>query len=400
MVLSPLFAAPHRPLFLAGMTQALLAMGLWLVDVGARYAGLWPPPAWPLPPSWFHACLLLFGVFPFFVFGFILTAGPRWQGLPDTPPAVFRPAAALLASGWFLADLGLAVPGLMTPGLALALAGWIWALKFIWHIVRVTDQERGHILPMALALTLGAGGLACLTLLVGFGAPWAGGTAIALGLWGFLLPVFVIVIHRMLPFFSSGAIRGYVVHRPYWALSLLLTVSLLHGVTALVGLAEWTWPADLAAAFTAWRLTWLWRLRDSFAARIVAVLHVGFAWCGFGFLLFALHGLTVALGGSGLGFAPIHALTIGFFSSTAIGMGSRVTLGHSGKPVAGDAVMWGAFWALQGAAVLRIAGEFLVLPGILNLTFLAALLWFGAFAAWAAKYAPNFWRPRADGRAG
>ncbi|MDK9724688.1 MAG: NnrS family protein [Sterolibacteriaceae bacterium MAG5] len=400
MIWRTVLAAPHRPLFLAGIVQALVAMGIWLIDVGGRYAGLWQAPVLPLPPPWLHASMLLFGVFAFFVFGFILTAGPRWQGMPDTPPGVFRPAGLLMAAGWFIADIGLMVPGLLGPGLALAMAGWAVALRFIWRVALGTDQERRHILLMATALTLGLGGLSCLAVFAAGGPPVLGAAAVALGLWGFLLPAFAIVIHRMLPFFSSGAIRGYVVHRPFWALAVVLAASGLHGIAALADAATWIWPADLAAAVAALRLTWLWRLRESFAARIVAVLHVGFAWCGIGFALLTIHGLLLWAGGTGLGQAPVHALTIGFFSSTVVGMGSRVTLGHSGKPVAGDGVMWGAFWMLQLAAVLRITGEFVVLPGILSPTFLAALLWLCAFGAWAAKYAPNLWRPRADGRSG
>lgn len=400
MRLDVLFAAPHRPMFLAGVVQALFAMGFWLVDVGGRFAGLWPAPGWALPAPWLHAASLLFGAFPFFVFGFILTAGPRWQGLPETPVHVFRPAALLMATGWLVADIGLFWPPLMAPGMVVASAGWAVALRHLWGIVATTDQERIHIASMSVALTLGVAGLAAFAVFAGWGPPETGAAAVVVGMWGFLLPAFVIVLHRMLPFFSSGAIRGYVVHRPYWALAVILGASALHGLAGAAGLAAWSWPADLAGAAAAFRLTWLWGWRASFVSRIVAVLHVGFAWCGIGFALSAIHGLAVALGWHGLGNAPVHALTLGFFSSTVIGMGSRVTLGHSGKPVVGDAVMWGAFWALQLAAVLRILGEFLPMPGPLNPIFLSAALWLGAFGVWAAKYAPNLWRPRADGRPG
>jgi uncharacterized protein involved in response to NO len=40
------------------------------------------------------------------------------------------------------------------------------------------------------------------------------------------------------------------------------------------------------------------------------------------------------------------------------------------------------------------------LPGAYSLMWLSSLLWLGAFALWAARYAPAFWRPREDGKGG
>jgi uncharacterized protein involved in response to NO len=395
-----LLAAPHRLLFLAGVAQAILVMSFWLVHVGARHAGLWTPNAWPMPAPWLHALMLSYGVFPFFIFGFILTAGPRWQGAPETPSRVFVPASVLMAGGWLLADAGLLLPMLLPVGLAIALVGWLIAVRFLWQVASADDGERRHIVLVAAALSAGALGLAAFAVAAAAGVPVFAVSAITLGLWGMLLPVFLVVTHRMLPFFSSGMIRGYVVRQPFWALATLLAASALHGALAFGGSAQWTWLVDLPAFATATYLTLAWRLRDSFVATILAVLHVGFAWVSIAFALFAWHSLSLLLGSGGLGLAPLHALTLGYFSSVAIGMGSRVTLGHSGRPVAGDVAMATAFVALQLAACLRIAGEFFILPGMFNLSFLAALAWLGAFGLWSATYAPRLWRPRADGRPG
>lgn len=394
-------AAPHRVMFGTGVVQALVLMGLWVVDIGARHAALWPVLAWPLPPPWLHALSAIYGLFAFFIFGFILTAGPRWLSQPDTPANVFRPAFALLAGGWLLADMGLFLPFLLPVGLALALAGWLVVLRFLWQLVdRAAPGNRRHIALVAAAFSLGALGLASFLALAANGPVWLGPLAIALGLWGYLLPVFATVIHRMLPFFSSGTIRDFPQQRTWGALATILIGGLVHGALSLVGAPAWTWLADLPVAAAALRLTILWRLPDSFAARILAVLHVGFAWLSVAFGLFGLHSLLLLSGASGLGLAPMHALTIGFFSSILLGMATRVTLGHSGLPITGSVFMWASFWALQFAAVLRMMGEFVILPGVLNLSFLAALVWLAVFGAWAAHYAPAYWRPRADGQPG
>lgn len=394
-VLTMLLAAPHRGLFAAGMAQGLLAMSWWVIDLTGRYGGRGALVSWPLPPSWLHALMLCFGVFAFFIFGFILTAGPRWQKQPDTSPAVFRPTVLLMATGWLVADLGLFIPTLLPAGLLLALAGWVVAAWFLWRLVLRGAGDRMHIGLMATVQTAGASGLLCFALLAAGGPGWLGPLAIALGVWAYLLPVFMIVIHRMLPFFSQGVIRGFQPRRPAWALYLMLAGSVAHGLLAHLELPAWTWLADLPVAIAAIRLTVLWRLIDSFADRILAVVHVAFAWVGIGFSLLAASSLLLLADLPGFGLAPLHALTIGFVSSALVGMASRVTLGHSGRPIAGDGVMWACFWTMQAVAVLRVASEFWVAAHPL-----VALLWLLAFARWAWHYAPAYWRPREDGQPG
>ena len=77
-VWASLSAAPHRLFFLAGAIQSMLALLLWTSLLAGRLLG--HAPALPMPPAWLHAWLLLFGMFPFFVTGFTLTAIPNWLG--------------------------------------------------------------------------------------------------------------------------------------------------------------------------------------------------------------------------------------------------------------------------------------------------------------------------------
>lgn len=391
-----LMAAPHRGFFAAGVVQGLLAMALWVFDLAARAWGFWSPIAWPLPPSWVHSLMLLYGVFGFFVFGFILTAGPRWQKQGETPPIVFRPAVVLMAGGWVLADIGLvtAMNWALALGLVVALAGWSVATAFLWRLT-IRSSGRMHIGLMATAHTAGACGLMAFGILAAGGSLRLGPLAIGLGLWAYILPVFVTVLHRMLPFFSQGTIPNFEPRRPIWALVAILAGSVGHGLLVQLDLARWTWLFDLPAAGAALTLTVLWRFRESFVNTLLAVLHVAFLWAGIAFALLGVDSLLTLAGVGGLGLAPVHAMTLGFMSSAMVGMASRVTLGHSGLPIVGDATMWGCFWVMQLAALLRIAGEWLPVlnPG-------AALLWLLAFAVWGARYAPAYWKPRADGEPG
>lgn len=395
------FVAPHRVMFLSGLVQALLAMLFWIAELGARHLGIGPAPAWPLlasfPASWLHALSMLAGVFPFFVFGFILTAGPRWQGAGDLAQRHFLPAFALLAGGWLLVWASLLLPFLLLPGLAFVLSGWVVVAVTLTQVAARPGIEREHICAVAVATWLGAAGVVACLLAIDHGAEWMQ-RGITLVLWGFLLPVFITVAHRMLPFFTASATRGYVLHRPAWALRVLLVASLGHGALTLAELPQWRWLADFPAAGTAVYLSWLWWSRSAIDNRMLAVLHVSFAWLAPAFIFFAVQSVTWALSPGFAGQAPLHALALGFFASMLVGMVTRVTLGHSGRPVAADSTMWRAFLIMQAAAAVRIAGEVLAFAAWLNTV--AALLWLLAFAIWAVRYAPAFWRPRADGKPG
>jgi uncharacterized protein involved in response to NO len=215
-----------------------------------------------------------------------------------------------------------------------------------------------------------------------------------------LLPVFLTVAHRMLPFFTSSAVRGYVVHRPAWVLRVLLGASVAHGALSMLGRPQWLWLVDLSAMLAAGRLSWLWWSRAAIDNRMLAVLHVAFAWLAPAFALFVVQSLLWTAMPGLLGQAPLHALTLGFFASMLLGMASRVTLGHSGQAVAADEVMWRAFCMMQGAAILRVVSELPALPGKQLVMWVSSVLWLGAFALWAVRYAPALWRPRSDGRPG
>jgi uncharacterized protein involved in response to NO len=398
------FSAPHRVMFLSGAVQALMVMAFWSLELGGRSAGLWQAPAWPLltlfPAFLLHALLISCGVFPFFVFGFILTAGPRWQGAGELSQREFLPVFFLLASGWLLVWVALLLPQLLIAGLALVLGGWSVVARILLRIALHRTTEREHIIFVTLACWLGTAGLgAFLLFAVGGEVLWAR-LGISLTVWGFLLPVFLTVAHRMLPFFTASAVSGYVLHRPAWALRALLGLSLAHGVLVFLEHRQWLWLPDSAVMFIAAWLTRLWWSRAAITNRMLAVLHISFAWLVPAFALSALQSLLHGVFPGFLGQAPLHALAIGFFASMLLGMASRVTMGHSGRPVAADEVMWRAFCTMQAAALFRVVSELPSLPGARALMWLSSLLWLAAFALWAWRYAPACWRPRADGKPG
>ncbi len=395
-----LFAAPHRPMFLAGAVQTVLTFIPWLWELLAR-TGLVAGPAWPWPPGWVHGLWAAYGIFPFFVFGFLLTAMPRWQGLPDTPGEAARRPWLLLVSGWLVFDIGLLIthPALRIGGLALVLTGWLLALRLLHPVAFKPGGGRQHPATAWLALAAGALGLIAWLGFAVIDDPRLARIGIAIGLWWLLAPLFMVVSHRMIPFFSASALPKYEPVRPDWALYVLVGASVVHGLLASADLAAWTWPTDLAAAGTAFWLSWKWQFRRSFAVRLLAMLHIGFLWLGIAWLLAGVQGVLHAVGVATLGLAPLHAMSVGFFATMTLAMVSRVTLGHSGRPLVADSLTWRLALGLHAVAALRVLAD-IVPVGHALLLVIAGTGWLAVFLPWATRLVPVYLSRRADGRPG
>ena len=99
-----------------------------------------------------------------------------------------------------------------------------------------------------------------------------------------------------------------------------------------------------------------------------------------------------------LGRGPAHALFVGFFGSVLVAMVTRVTQGHSGRPLHMPPAAWFAFGALQLVAVVRIAAEFS--PDPMRWMTVAAVGWLLALAPWVLRIGRIYVTPRVDGKPG
>jgi uncharacterized protein involved in response to NO len=405
-----LFSAPHRLAFFAGAVALALTALWWLAVLGARALG-WAV-TWAVAPAATHGLTLSLAFMPLFMAGFLFTAGTRWLGLPDVEArTLLRPLLAM-ALGWALALPGfhLAAP-LAGAGLALVAAGWVAVLlRFVRLIVASRVPDRLHARAVAAAGSIGALAMAVAAVAVGSGQTDFARAAAQLAIWGFLAPVFAIVSHRMLPFFTASALPFVAAWRPDWLLTVMLCALGLTALAEVGAVLWWPLPAALHGALALLQLPvggwllWLalrWGLLHSLKVRLLAMLHGGFVWLGIAFTLAGASHALVAWRGeaASLGLAPLHALTMGYLGATLIAMITRVTAGHSGRPLAADDVVWALYLVLQAAVVLRVAvALWPALP--FAFTVLAAAGWAFACAGWAWRYGGWLGRPRVDGRPG
>jgi uncharacterized protein involved in response to NO len=395
-------SAPHRVMFFAGALQTALVMLLWLAELLGRAALWWPTLPMVLPSMLVHTFLMLYGVFPFFIFGFLLTVYPRWMGGPVVPTTRYIASFALLSCGMLLFYAGLFISRrLLVLALAAQLIGWGLVLYSLLAVYRQARNRGPHERLLNLALLTAMIGILCFLYGVVTGSGLAFQLARELGLWLFLLPVVFTVGHRMIPFFSQSALINYIMVRPSWGLPVMVVCAAAHVVLEVSGLTVWRFLADAPLAAAALHHSWVWQFRRSFHARLLAMLHIAFLWLGIGMTLYTVQSLVLFVTGTDLlGRAPLHALGIGFFTGMVVAMASRVTLGHSGRALEANDLTWRVLFGVNIAAVMRIVAEFL--PGTLGNTFsvLAALTWLVSFLLWNWLYAPMYLYQRLDQKPG
>jgi uncharacterized protein involved in response to NO len=95
-----------------------------------------------------------------------------------------------------------------------------------------------------------------------------------------------------------------------------------------------------------------------------------------------------------------HALTVGAIGGLTIGMMTRTSRGHTGRPLHAGRAERLCYVAIQFAALTRVILP-LALPS-LNLYAIvgSGLLWSLAFAVFTFTYWPILSRPRLDGKPG
>lgn len=394
-----LTAAPHRLMFFAGAGNVLLAMVWWTFWlINAR----WPVvnmPQLAIPAGWMHALIMQYQVLPSFIFGFLLTVFPRWMDLPAFSRWHYVPVGFGLLAGQALTLASLfGFEHLLFMGWLLTLAGWLTGASYLAMLLWRDPNTTWHAISAFIALLFGLIGIGLVFVyLFSRDVHWMF-ASIKFGGFGLLLPVYFTVCHRMLPFFAGTALPGYRVIRPMWALALFWLLAMLHLGMELTHSYAWLWLTDLPlAVLSAW-LLWHWWPRQRMPA-LLAVLMLGFAWLPIAALLYGLQSLWLQNAGEFiLGRAPAHALFIGFFGSLLVAMVTRVTQGHSGRPLQLGNTAAFAFITVQIVAVIRLGAE-LVSDALLWHS-AAGLLWLLAFLPWAVRSLWIYLTPRADGQPG
>jgi uncharacterized protein involved in response to NO len=388
-------------MFFAGATNVLLAMTWWAAwSVGVR----WPSThALAMPsvyPGWLHAFVMQYQMLPSFIFGFLLTTFPKWTKQPELARWRYVPVGLAMIAGQLITLAGaLGSHHAIVVGVALTIVGWTFALAALVPIVIREQATTWHARSCVAALGLGYAGLLAFGAYVADFAPmtWVP-VAIKLGTFGLLLPVYFTVAHRMFPFFATNVVAGYVPWRPLGLLAGFWCAVLVRLAFDLAHVPTWLWLPDLALLGVTAVACWRWWPRGA-KPGLLGVLFIGLVWLPIAMALYLVDDLAVvARGAHVLGRAPAHALFVGFFGSVLVAMVTRVTQGHSGRPLEMPRTAWFTFVAIQVVACARVIAELTADPYAWFAV--AAVGWLVAFGPWVVRLAGIYLAPRVDNKPG
>ena len=405
-----LLLAPHRLAFFMGAVM-LGTSALWWTGLLLARALQWPVSP-VVPATLIHALLMSLAYMPLFFLGFLYTAGPKWLKLPAVSARSLLPSLAILMTGWAVAWTGLHWHLQMAAlGLGLVALGWsALSLRFarmVW-CSRVSDKT--HTKLASAACLMGAAVMLWLAVSLALNSMPLLRTGIQMGIWWFLAPVFAVMSHRMVPFFSATLIERLDAWRPNWVLTVMLGALLFEGLVSVADL--WWWPlppalrwlevgVEAPMAVLMLGLALRWGFVQSLKIRLLAMLHGGFVWLGMALALNAVsRGLMAASGDTvSLGLAPLHGMTMGYLGCTMFAMVTRISSGHGGRKESADNTVWWLYWVLQAAVVLRV-GAAMLDAFSQSLTLAAVAAWCVVMVVWAVRYGGWFGTPRPDGRDG
>jgi uncharacterized protein involved in response to NO len=339
---------------------------------------------------------MLFGLVAAAVAGFLLTAAPVWTGRPALRGyplmALFGVwllgRLAFLAAGRLPAGIVAAVDLAFLPLVASVLARTLWR----------TGQTRNYGIAAVLALLALAN--ACVhAQALGLSQDSA---LLALRFTVDLVVVLIAVIGgRITPAFTTNALlrqgvgaratsRPWVDALAVAGVALLALADLVAPRSRMSGLLAAAAGLAVAARMTGWQT--LHTRHDP----LLWSLHAGLAWLALGLLLVAASDLGTGVPAT----AGLHALTAGAMGSMILAVVTRVSLGHTGRPLVLPRGAVAIYLMVHTGAVLRVAAAFVPAPRQLPLLTIGGLAWASSFGLFALLYAPILSSARPDGKSG
>jgi len=384
--IAPLWRLAFRGGFLGAGMFAVAAMLRWLAWIEA-------PASWTaaISPQWWHAHEMVFGFALPVVAGFLLSAVAVWTGIAGTKGLRLK----ILFGSWLLARLTL----WLAPGIAVVAWGaemlFIALLMFeLGSRVWARRQWRNMLfLPVLLGLALldtisyATADELLLSTRLHYSAVWL------------ITIVIIIVGGRVTPAFTANRLGLKIPPLPNW-----LEYSAI-GSAAMVAALLAIWPLPtigpalqvlclLAFCIHLFRLAH-WQGWKTTGVPLLWSMHLSYL-C----IPLALLGLAI-MGGNPLAVKNImHLLAIGTIGGMILAMMSRVSLGHTGRPMKLPGGVAAAFAMVFTTAAIRALLP-IIDPALTHWAWrLSATLWILAFGIFVYRYYPVLTRPRVDGKPG
>ncbi len=384
----PLFRLAFRPFFLFGAFFSVFSLLVW----AGLFNGLWQFNVYG-GSYWWHIHEMLFGFVGLIISGFLLTAVQNWT----QHPSVNGVSLIFLFVLWFTGRILMLVPDIVPDWLIIIvdIAFLPCCAVFLARpLIKVRQWRNIMFVPILLVMALvnslmhAAASIQSMTNL-----QQASLTMVLL-----VTLVMCIIGGRVFPMFTANGTQTDRVPPINWLekLSLFSVVAAIVVSVNLIAItAELKATIYLVAGLANFARALRWRIWVTWKTPLVWSLHLSYWSMALGLVLLAVAELTTIVTQS----QAIHAVTVGGMGGMILAMISRVSLGHTGRPLAVSKVMALAFGLLFIALLVRVLGS-LIIDNYLTVISISALAWSVGYLIFVVVYTPILTSPRVDGRDG
>lgn len=380
--LSTILALGFRPFFIfAGLSAMAFVLPWrlievpWLLEKTAFSSGMF-----------WHGHEMLFGFSAALIVGFVSTASHHWSGIRG----IHSGRLLVLVILWMICRIAAATH--LGFSLVSSLVFWFFVCWFLFPYLIPKIRQRNTKIWVFIALL----GLSDVAFQLSFLNSYGKGVTMATSLARLIiLGIIFVLSDRVFAFFKEKALGAPVERCSQVENQIFAFIYFIFSVLEILNQLE----GASIAAFCMGTLViyrWVkWKGWEAFAHPILSILFVGYFWIGVCLLWMGIDPWTFQVRND-----VWHGLMLGSVGIIGIGMMSRVSLGHTGRPIKASKLMVLGYISVILATIVRsfAAKIYITQSKIIGGQQISAFFWVLAFAIFLWVYLPILVRPRVDGQ--
>jgi len=389
--ITPLLRLGFRPFFLSGAVFSVVAIILWLLMYKGAVNLL------PLGGGyWWHIHEMIFGFGCAIIAGFLLTAVQNWTGARGAQGSTLL----ILFLLWLAGRVVVLFPDLLGDELTTIIdLSFLPTVAFVLAkpIIAIKQYRNLFFVPLLMLFTI-----ANLEMHLAIYYP-ATFTITYAAYAGVMLVTFLmsVMAGRVVPMFTAnGTQTPKAIPLPWLdkttngSLGIAMLSLLLQPV---VGFSETFFGVLLIIAGIFQTMRWLrWRPWITLGVPLLWSIHISIKFIAYGLIILGLSYLIAEIPSNHIW----HLLTVGGMGGLILAMISRVSLGHTGRPLSPPKAMTLAYILITLASLIRALGPWALPEKTLLFIDISGTFWLLAFGIFVVTYGPMLMSARKDGRPG
>ncbi|MBL0710628.1 MAG: NnrS family protein [Colwellia sp.] len=389
--ITPLLRLGFRPFFLSGAVFSIIAIILWLL----MYKG-----TINLSPLgggyWWHIHEMIFGFGCAIIAGFLLTAIQNWTGVRGAQGNTLL----ILFLLWLAGRIVVLFPDLLGETLTTLIdLSFLPTVAFVLAkpIIAIKQYRNLFFVPLLLLFTL-----ANLEMHLAIYLPQTFTVTFA-AYTGVMLVTFLmsVMAGRVAPMFTANGTKTPKATPLPWldkvtngCLAIAMLYLLLQPI---VGFSATFFGVLLIIAGFFQTMRWLrWRPWITLNIPLLWSFHISVQFIALGLIILGTSYLIPEIPSNHIW----HLLTVGGMGGLILAMISRVSLGHTGRPLSPPKAMTAAYMLITLAALVRSLAPWALPEKTLLFIDISGTFWLLAFGIFVLAYAPMLMNARKDGRPG